>query len=171
MTDQLTRWYVAQTRVNCEAQAVRNLSRQGYAVYCPRYRRSRRHARKVEAVIKPLFPRYLFVAIDLTTQRWRSIYSTLGVSHLITCDERPLALPEGVIEDIRKREDGDGFVRLQNRISFSPGEKVRVIGRAFADTLALFEGQGDRERVSILMDLLGRQVRVVLPVDMIARAD
>lgn len=167
MKNQLTRWYVAQTRVNGETQATRNLMRQGFEVYCPRYRKSRRHARKVEIVTRPLFPRYLFVAIDLTSQRWRSIDSTFGVSHLITNGETPIALPDSVVEDIRRREDEDGFVQLEPHVPFRPGEKIRVRDGAFADTPAIFECQNDRERVSILLDLLGRQVRVVLPIDLI----
>ena len=169
MSEPTMRWYVAQTRVNCEAQAASNLLRQGYAVYYPRYLRQRRHARKLETVIRPLFPRYIFIGIDLAAQRWRVVCSTLGISHLVTTGDRPLPVPDAVIDDLRGREDKDGFVRLENR-SYSPGDKVRVVAGAFAETFALFEGLSDRERVSILLDLLGRQVRVVLGVDLIAPA-
>ena len=34
--------------------------------YLPRYLKRRRHARRVDIVAAPLFPRYLFVAIDMT---------------------------------------------------------------------------------------------------------
>ncbi len=73
-----TRWYVVQTQVNGEAKAAQNLLRQGYEIYLPRYLKRRRHARKVDFVAKPLFPRYMFVTIDMATQRWRSIQSTFG---------------------------------------------------------------------------------------------
>jgi hypothetical protein len=39
----------------------------------PRYRKSRRHVRRVETVAAPLFPGYVLVAIDMATQRWLSI--------------------------------------------------------------------------------------------------
>ena len=78
------RWYVVQTQVNGEAKAAENLRRQGYEAYLPRYLKRRRHARKVDFTAKPLFPRYMFVAIDMATQRWRSIQSTFGVSRLVT---------------------------------------------------------------------------------------
>ena len=38
-------WYVAQTQVNCEAKASRNLIRQDFEIYLPRYLKHRRHAR------------------------------------------------------------------------------------------------------------------------------
>ena len=40
----------------------------------------------------------------------------------------------------------------------------------FCDCLGLFESMGDRERVIILLDLLGRKVRVVLDEDYVAAA-
>lgn len=169
-TGQGSNWYLVQTQVNAEAQALRNLLRQGFDVYCPRYLKKRRHARRVETVARPLFPRYIFVGVDLATQRWRSIRSTLGVSHLVTSGERPLAVPNAVIDDLHQREDTDGFVRLERRMPFSPGDKVRVIAGAFVDSLALFEGLGDRDRVSVLLEFLGRKVRVLVQADLIAPA-
>ena len=66
-------WYVAHTHVHAETKAALNLARQGYPVFLPRYRKRRRHARRVEIVPAPLFPRYLFVLIHLASQRWRAI--------------------------------------------------------------------------------------------------
>ena len=63
------RWYVVQTQVNGEVKAAQNLLRQGFEIYLPRYLKRRRHARKVDFAAKPLFPRYLFVAIDVAAQR------------------------------------------------------------------------------------------------------
>jgi len=53
---------------------------------------------------------------------------------------------------------------------FAPGDKVRVLTRAFADTAGLFGGLADHDRVSILLDMLGRNARLFLGVDMIAVA-
>jgi transcriptional antiterminator RfaH len=41
---------------------------------------------------------------------------------------------------------------------------------AFSACLGLFDGVTDRQRVSILLDLLGRKVRVVLDTDMVEAA-
>lgn len=66
-------WYVVQTQPNGEARAEAHLRRQGFRTYLPRYLRSRRHARKTQMVPRPLFPRYLFVGLDLARDRWRTI--------------------------------------------------------------------------------------------------
>jgi transcriptional antiterminator RfaH len=164
------RWYVVQTQINGEVKAARNLLRQGYEVYLPRYIKRRRHARKVDFVAKPLFPRYLFVAIDMATQRWRSIQSTFGVSHLVTNGDEPAVVPEGVVRALKVREDAKGFVKLDAAPAFAPGDKVRVLGGAFMDNAGLFNGMADQDRVSILLEMLGRQVRVVLDADLVAAA-
>src|SRR5258708_11637802 len=86
-------WYVAQTHPHAEVKASLHLRRQGFEIYLPRYLRSRRHARRVETVAAPLFPGYLFVAIDMATQRWLSIQSTIGVARLVRDGARPAAVP------------------------------------------------------------------------------
>jgi transcriptional antiterminator RfaH len=164
------RWYVVQTQVNGEARAAENLRRQGYETYLPRYLKRRRHARKVDFVAKPLFPRYMFVAIDMATQRWRSVQSTSGVSRLVSNGDEPAAMPQGVVRALRAQEDTRGFVKLDAAPAFAPGDKVRVLAGAFMDNAGLFNGIADHDRVSILLEMLGRKVRVLLDADMVAAA-
>ncbi len=163
-----SRWYVVQTQVNAELKAAANLGRQGFSIYLPRYLKRRRHARKVEIVARPLFPRYLFVGIDLAAQRWRGIQSTLGVSHLVCVGDKPAVAEEGVIDALRAREDEAGFISLVCRPAFSPGDRVRIVDGAFVDSLALVEDVSDHDRVAVLLDLLGRKVRVLVGADLIA---
>lgn len=165
-----TRWYVAQTQVNGEAKAAQNLARQGYDVYLPRYLKRRRHARKEDLVAKPLFPRYIFVAIDAASQRWRSIQSTLGVSRLVTNGDDPATVAEGIVRSLRAREDPNGFIQLDSKPAFVPGDKVRVLSGSFRESAGLFNGLADHDRVAILLDMLGRKVRVVLDVELITAA-
>jgi transcriptional antiterminator RfaH len=156
------RWYVAQTHPHAESKASLHLRRQGFDVYLPRYLKQRRHARRIEKVAAPLFPSYLFVGIDLATQRWLAIDSTIGVARLVRHGDRPAPVPQSIIDALLLRHDADGFVQLQPRPRFAPGDKVRVVGGAFCDCLGLYEGMSAHERVTILLELLGRKVRVML---------
>src|SRR5437763_15872009 len=164
------RWFVAHTHPHAEGKATAHLNRQGFDIYLPRYLKRRRHARQVETVAAPLFPRYLFVAIDLDAQRWRSIYSTVGVSRLVCNGDDPTPVPNGLVEALKTREDGNGFIKLDSRPSFSAGDQIRLLDGAFSSCLGLFEGMAERERIAILLDLLGRKVRVVLDADLVAAA-
>ena len=157
------RWYVVHTQPLNEIRAELNLRRQGFATYLPRYQRTRRHARKTETVTRPLFPRYIFVGLDLARDRWRAIQSTFGVSNLVFAGETPLAMPDGVVDEIRARESGDGFVALGLPAGIGPGSRVRLIDGIFADSKGVLERIADDRRVAILLELLGREVRVFVP--------
>lgn len=156
-------WYVVHTRPHKEAHADLHLRRQGFATYLPRYQRSRRHARRTETVARPLFPRYLFVALDVARDRWRSIHSTIGVSHLILAGEEPLSVPDRIVAEIRARETEDGYVALGLPAGIGPGSRVRLIDGIFADAKGVLERIADDRRVAILLELLGREVRVFVP--------
>jgi len=163
-------WYAVQSQPNAEHKAIAHLGRQGFETYLPRYLKRRRHARRTETVAAPLFPRYLFVAIDMTVQRWRSIYSTVGVTSLVGSGGFPTPVPDRVVAGLRARENADGFIQLERRPSFRAGDKVRVLDGVFADSLALYEGMKDSDRVAILLDLLGRKVRVMVDVEAVTAA-
>jgi hypothetical protein len=87
------RWHVVKTHPRAETKAAEHLRRQGFGTYLPRYLKHRRHARRVETVPAPLFPCYLFVAVDIAVQRWRSIQSSIGVLHLVCSGNAPAVLP------------------------------------------------------------------------------
>jgi transcriptional antiterminator RfaH len=170
MLDCILRWYVAQTHPHAEAKAAVHLDRQGFRIYLPRYLKRRRHARRIETVAAPLFPRYLFVAIDPATQRWRAIQSTIGVTQLVCRGEVPALVSHAIIADLRSRETDDGFVRLDQQPKFKPGDKVRLLDGAFTDCLGLYDGMRDSDRIAVLLDLLGRKVRVMVDLQSVAAA-
>jgi transcriptional antiterminator RfaH len=165
-----SRWYVVQTHSHAEAKASWHLQRQGFEIYLPRYLKKRRHARRTETVIAPLFPRYLFAAVDMTSQRWLSIHSTIGVTRLVCAGDRPAAVPVAVFEALKRREDANGLIQLDHKPQFLPGDKVCVLGGAFHDCLGLCEGMTSNERVRILLELLGRKVRINLDSEMLIAA-
>jgi transcriptional antiterminator RfaH len=110
------------------------------------------------------------VAIDLATQRWRAIQSTIGVLRLVTNGGEPAPVPAAIIDAMRQREDDKGYVKIDQGPAFNLGDKVRVLAGAFTDSLGLFDGMADRERVAILLDLLGRKVRVKLDAGLVVAA-
>src|SRR6516225_6775768 len=122
-----TRWYVVQTHAHAEGKAAAHLARQGFDAYLPRHLKRRRHARRIETIAAPLFPRYLFVTVDMVCQRWRAIHSTIGVARLVCNGDDPVAVADDVIETLRAREDEQSFVTLRPRPRFTLGEKVRIL--------------------------------------------
>jgi transcriptional antiterminator RfaH len=168
--ESVPRWFVAQTHPHCEVKASAHLGRQGFTTYLPRYLKRRRHARRVEHVAAPLFPRYLFVAVDLATQGWLSIHSTIGVTRLVCHGDCPTPVPQPVIDAIQAREDAQGFFKFLPQPRFAPGDKIRVIEGALYGCCGLYEGMSGQERVAVLLDLLGRKVRTFVEIDFIEAA-
>ncbi len=158
----MNRWYAVHTQVHGEQRAKENLERQGFRVWLPLYWKTRRHARRRDTVLRPLFPRYLFISLDLETQRWRSVFSTRGVSTLLTVDGAPLAVPEGTVEGLQAGADSDGHFTIRPK-ALAPGETVRIAEGPFAELEAVFQEEHDGNRVLVLLELLGRKTAVRLP--------
>lgn len=155
-------WYAALTRPNSEALALQNLARQGYQVYLPRCRVWISHARRRQAVLRPLFPRYLFVGLDRALMRWRPILSTLGVSDLVRSGEWPLPVPDPVVAALKAGESAGAFDRFDGRQRLRLGERVRITAGAFEDMVGRLVELRDQDRVVVLLDLLGRSVHARL---------
>jgi len=167
----MDRWYVVHTQPHGEQTALANLLRQGFRAYLPQYLRRRRHARKLTQVSRPLFPRYLFVNINIERERWRAIRSTIGVMHLVGTEERPSPVPEGIIEGISARENDEGLIDLNSEKRFRPGDRVQILSGALMDKTGIFSALDDAGRVLLLLELLGRQVRIKLPRDLVSVCD
>ena len=161
-------WYVVHTHARAENQAVENLARQNFEVYLPKFERRRRHARRADFVKSPLFPRYLFVRLDLGLDRWRSIFSTIGVSRLVLQGEKPAAVPDGIVETIKSQEGSNGCVEMHTIRPFVRGERVRVMSGTFCDQVGQFLALDEKSRVVMLLSLLGREITVRLPASSVA---
>ncbi len=155
----MMRWYAVHTRPSSEAKAAEQLRRQGYEAYLPRHRRWVRHARRHAAALRPLFPRYLFVAIDRERMAWRPVLSTIGVAGMVCGGGEPMPVPEGVVALIRERERAGAFDELTPARRLRPGDSVRLREGPFAELVGRLAQSSDDERVVVLLEFLGRTVK------------
>jgi transcriptional antiterminator RfaH len=163
-------WIVASTHPHKENVALDNLKRQGFRVYCPKVRKRIRHARRLQQVIRPLFPGYIFIRLNPEREQWRSIGSTFGVRNLIRFGDRPGTIPDQFIERLHATEQ-EGVVSMPSaRDSYSPGEKVRLREGPFEGLIATVLAASECNRVVVLMDLLRRSVRVRLAINEVVPA-
>jgi len=154
------RWYIARTQPRAESRAIIHLERQGYSVFCPRYRKTVRHARKAKSVLAPLFPNYLFLRLDASRDLWRAVNGTRGVVRLISQGETPQPLPHGVVEGLLAKTNTGGVMEWTPM--FKIGQAVRIADGPFADLVGKLEQLDVAGRVRVLLDLLGRSVSVAL---------
>ncbi len=157
-----TPWYAVYTRPQAERTALENLLRQGYRTYLPCYRTVVSHARQRRSVLRPLFPRYLFVGITGASMRWRPILSTLGVTGIVRAGDDPVPVSPEIVATLREHEAAGEFDRLATRRPLRPGALVRVTTGAFEELVGQLLELRDQERVVVLLELLGRKVRTQL---------
>lgn len=163
-------WFAVQTIPRAEDKACAHLLRQNYETYLPRLRKRRRHARRVDVVLRPLFPGYLFVRFDPANEPWRAINSTVGVIRMVGFGDQFVAVPDNVIAALQSLEDEKGII-VGAGPALKPGQSVRILDGALVDQIGvLLEGSGV-ERVRLLVKLLGREVKVVMPGELVERAD
>jgi transcriptional antiterminator RfaH len=163
------RWYVVETAARKEHYAAENLKRQSFSSLFLRFRKTRRHARRVDQVLAPVFPGYIFVAFDEASDPWSAINGTFGVKRLVGVrGTRPQPMPDRAICELLARCDGE-IVRSMAE-NLQPGQTVRLIDGPFADQWATVEQQPEADRVCILLNVLGRDTRTSVSIAAVARA-
>lgn len=152
-------WFAVQIKPNGLALAQRNLARQGFAVFAPMRRGS---GKPRTPRLKPLFPGYVFTQFEPRSSDWYRINSTRGVLRLIVGPERPpRALPDAFIAALRARCEEDGTVVAGPDLS--RGDTVEVVAGPFADLVSTVEALDADGRLQLLVELMGRMVRVSVP--------
>ena len=160
----MLRWFVVLTKPAGEQVAQANLERQGFRVYCPRLLRPLlQRGRWVDRIV-PLFPRYLFVQLDVACQSLAPVRSTLGVVSLVRFGSEPKVVPNGIVDGLLRRADPEsGLHRLSCDRRLERGARVNVIAGAFAGLDGIFEREAGEERAVVLLQLLGQQTPVGIP--------
>jgi transcription elongation factor/antiterminator RfaH len=154
------RWFLVHTLPKSEGRAELRLNAQGFRCYTPLFEKTIRHARKLRTVRAPLFPRYLFVILDLTRDSWSPIRSTIGVSRLFTNhDGRPVPVPVGIVESLIERSDGQ-VTRLDSNLV--RGQRVIILSGPFANFAGTLARLDDAARVQVLLEMMGTEVPVTL---------
>lgn len=156
-------WHVLQTEPQREATAAGHLIGYRFDIYLPVMavlvaagRRSRREQR-------PLFPGYLFVRV--APERMRLVYSVPGSRGLLReagGGEGSFAvIGEGAIDWIREQEKSIARRVVENPTPFAVGDQVRFAEGPLQGKTGPIEALADAERITVLINLLGRATPVV----------
>ena len=154
------RWYLVHTLPHCERKAEMHLGAQGFRPFLPQVQKTIRHARQLRTVRAPLFPRYLFLILDPGRDRWLSVRSTIGVSSLFTCGDRPVPVPKGVVEALIARTNETGLALFD--AGLTTGQTVRILSGPFADFVGTLERLDGAGRVRVLLTMMGTAIPVTL---------
>ena len=151
-------WFVLQFKPNSHYQATKNLNQQGFETFLPLYSSTSRKSSRFTSNRKPLFPGYMFITFDRTKSDWHKINNTYGVSKLITFNTKLIPIPTIFIDNLMVRYDLSG--KLLPIKKLKKGDQVKVLEGPLADFIATVETYETEQRIWILMDLMGRKVKI-----------
>jgi transcriptional antiterminator RfaH len=166
----VVRWYAVQTKPRAEEQAKAALAHKGLLVYLPLVKVARVNPRARPVV--PLFPGYLFVQTDLDQVGQSAINHVPGVVHLVSFGSDPVAVPDSVIQHIKRRvaevqESGEwGLGPLRH------GDRVRIASGPLRDLDAVFDQPlTAKGRARVLIEFLGRLTAAEVDLSMLDKLD
>jgi transcription antitermination factor NusG len=163
-SDPAFRWLCVHTGAGQEKLAKDHISALGMPAWLPRWRS--------EGRTRPLFPRYLFVQADPDAGLWPRIFRQPGVVTILgtrsTRLERPASVPASVLDILWRQCAADGVIYppeplVADRATPIPcGTTVLLASGAMIGLTGICQWS-DGKRVRLLLEILGRGVRVTVP--------
>jgi transcriptional antiterminator RfaH len=161
------RWYAIQTKANREKEVEKRFGALNLEMFLPWMRVRRRIGSRFHWVLVPLFPGYLFCRIDLVTCGKAARYAP-GVKDFLKFGNHIAEVDSEIIRALRERCP-QGVAQI-DPIAMKPGDTVKINEGPFSGLEAIFERSlKGAERVAVLLEILGRQTRLVLPSETIAK--
>jgi transcriptional antiterminator RfaH len=152
-------WILIMTHAGRERLAAQNIANQKYEYYLPMIREAGLRDHKKVELAKPLFPRYIFT---MCKPQWSSLTGTFGVSAVVMDGKQPRRVPDRIIDSIRGREGGDGFVRLDEEEGLKPGDQVKIGKGVLEGNIGIYQGMDADERAMVLFKMLGSERKILL---------
>jgi transcriptional antiterminator RfaH len=161
-------WFCLRTQSKHEHIAAAHLS-QGpdVEVYLPRIKFKRSTRQGPAWFTEALFPNYLFARFDFPGAL-KQVHHARGVAGVVHFGQQWPEIPDSVIADLRATVTGEEVHVLDGELQ--PGEDVVISGGAFHDLRAVVTRVlPGRARVALLLEFLGRQTMVEVPMAEVVR--
>ena len=149
-------WYVLRIKPHKERVVYRQLRAKDVDVYFP--------AVKVEPVnpraskVRPYFPGYMFVRIDLAQEGENVLRWTPGTTGLVRFGGVPASVPQNLIQELKKRIAQIQAAKVEEESEFKQGDRVQITEGPFAGYEAIFDMHlSGKERVQVLLAYLSYQ--------------
>lgn len=109
--------------------------------------------------LRPFFPNYMFIHLDLTTADLSQIEWTPGVGHLVRFGGQLATIPDGTMGALRRRLESVRLQKVDPLGDIKRGDRVRLTAAPFIGHEAIFDTRlPGSERVRVFLNWLGRLV-------------
>lgn len=144
----MNKWYLVKTKPRQERIAINNLENQNFHVYCP--------FTIINNKSQFLFPGYLFIQLDETSQNLSPIRSTKGVMNFVRFGLNLAKISDAIIELIKENENITSN-KLFNLNDFKKGDKVQITEGVFKNCIAIYNSIKSDDRVLLLLKMMGQE--------------
>lgn len=152
-------WYLLYTKPGLEDAVAFRLSRAGYEVLNPKLTQRRMFRGTVRQTLIPLFPRYVFLKMNLY-ESFRMVKYTRGVSRIVGTEYEPTVVDEQIVREIQSRLDSLGIASASQQ-KLSVGEEVEIKVGPFAGMSGEFLlSMNGQDRVTLLLKSISARVEV-----------
>jgi transcriptional antiterminator RfaH len=133
-------WYVVYTKALLEISAQEHLHRQGFETYLPLIETQQRRQGQLISLIKPFFPRYLFIRFNRESDDWSPVRSTRGVCGLVKFEGVPKPIPASLISGLKSNEDARQLQQFA-KPAWKAGDTVAIEQGPFAGYSCIFQAR------------------------------
>jgi transcriptional antiterminator RfaH len=165
----MRKWYLIMTKHHKDAYAEEQLSKQQYTVYRPLIKKQKKIKNKNKKITESLFPRYLFIQLDIGLDDWSKVRSTKGVLNIIRFGNSFTEVPSEIIHLLKENELINRTASKELR-RFKYGDKITIKDGPFSGLEALFDRykQGG-DRIIVLFNMLNKMTSLNLSVDRVKK--
>jgi len=111
-------------------------------------------------VQKKVFPGYVLVEMVMSDDSWYVVRNTPGVTGFVGHGTKPAPLDDTDVKRILKQMKMEA---PKVKVSFSPGERVKVVDGPFTDFIGVVDTiNAERGKVRVLVSFFGRETPVEL---------
>jgi transcriptional antiterminator RfaH len=157
-------WYALRTKARKEDVVWQQLRNQGVEHYYPRVRVHPVNPRSRK--IKPYFPGYLFVRVDLDEKGLSAFQWMPHSLGLVSFGKEPARIPDNVMNEMKQRVQEIAEAGGEIFDGLKPGDAVRIQAGPFAGYEAIFDTRLDgKERVRVLLQFINDRREVPIELD------
>lgn len=162
-------WYAMRSKPNKEDFLAGQLRAHDLEIYYPVL-----HVRPVNPrsrKVRPYFPGYLFVHVDLDVTNISDLRWMPGVSGFVSFDGEPASVPDLLIDTLKRQVAQHNETFKKHTKNFRKGDHVVIHDGVFSGYEAVFDRNiSGEDRVRVLLNLIqGRKMPVEIEVEKIRR--
>ena len=149
----IKKWLIAQIKPNSFDLAIRNLERQGVETFLPKMKTTIKKQNRFINQNVPVFPGYMFIALNAQNFNWTKINNTYGVSKVLAFNKKPSEISYDLIGVLKNRYEANINPTLKEILQ--KGDTIKFKSGPFVDLIAKIENVENTKRIWVLLEVMG----------------